>query len=315
MAFGSPRDAAGGFVVRIGSGDSRHPGSAGFTLVEMIVTLAIFATVMTVVFATLIFQQRSFAVQSDRTEMRNNLRHGIDVLEKELKNAGSGLPFQPWVRLPAGWAGGSPVFLVSGLGVTDGESDGPDSLVVAHTLSPPVRLTRGMETASSALTVGAGIPWSPGMLGMISDGTEAEIFRVTRIDGGTLLQHGSGGIFRGELSKPYVRGASVARILLAGYAVSVPGDHGLPALVRREIDRDGNLHVRTVADGIFDLQVRWMMTDGSEQDVERFESDPITQSLAVAVRIRLVSRGRLAGESRPWRMEAVVGLRNRGSAL
>lgn len=301
--------------MRIGSGDSHHPGSAGFTLVEMIVTLAVFATVMTVVFATLIFQQRSFAVQSDRTEMRKNLRHGIDVLEKELKNAGSGLPFRPPVRVPAGWAGGSRVFLVSGLGMTDGECDGPDALVVAYALSPPVRLTRGMETASSALNAGEGIHWDSGMLGMVFDGADAEIFRVTRVDGGTILQHGGGGIFRGELSKPYAQGASVARIRLAGYAVAVPGDRGFPALVRREIDRDGNLRVRTVAEGIFDLQVRLMMPDGSEGDAGRIGSDPSARSLAVGVKIRLVSGGRLAGDSRPWRMEAVVGLRNRGRAL
>ena len=301
--------------MKVGSGDFRHPRSAGFTLIEMIVTLAIFATVMTVVFAALIFQQRSFAVQSDRTEMRNNLRHGIDVLEKELKNAGKGLPFRPFVRLPAGWADGSRVFLVSGLGMTDGESDGPDSLVVAHTLSPPVRLIRGMETASSALTVDAGIQWSPGMVGVISDGIDAEIFQVTRVDGETTLLHGGGGIFRGELSKPYAQGTSVVRILLAGYAVAVPGDHGFPALVRREVDRDGNLRVRTVADGVFDLQIRLMEPDGSEQAIARFGSDPNSHLLAVGLRIRLVSRSLLAGESRPWRMEAVVGLRNRGSVL
>lgn len=246
--------------MRAGSGDPRRPGSAGFTLIEMIVTLAIFATVMTVVFATLIFQQRSFAVQSDRMEMRKNLRHAIDVLEKELKNAGSGLPLRPPVRIPAGLVGGSRVSLVSGLGVIDDESGGPDVLVVAHALSPPVRPARGVETASSALAVDRGIR-------------------------------------------------------LTAYAVAVPGDHGLPALVRREIDHDGNLRVRTVAEGIEDLQVRLMMPDGSERDAERFGSDPVARSLAVGVRIRLVARGRLAGESRPLRMEAVVGTRNRGSAL
>ena len=77
-------------------------------------TLAIFAAVMTVVFSVLVFQQRSLAVQSDRAELRNSLRHGIEVLETELKNAGSGLPSRTPVRLPAGWADHYPVLLVSG---------------------------------------------------------------------------------------------------------------------------------------------------------------------------------------------------------
>jgi prepilin-type N-terminal cleavage/methylation domain-containing protein len=301
--------------MRTGTGDSRPPGPAGFTLVEMIVALAIFATVMTVVFATLIFQQRSFAVQGDRIRVQRQLRNGIKVLEGELRNAGSGLPLRQPVSIPSGWDGGSPVSVVSGLAVTDGGSDGPDTLVVARTLSSPVPLTRGMTTAASDLAVGAGIRWAPGMLGVIYDRTGAEIFRVTRVDGGTLLQHGSAGIFRGELSKPYAQGASVARILLAGYAVSVPDGPGVPSLVRREIARDGTLRDRTVAEGVFDLQVRLMMPDGTERDAGRVGSDPSALYMAAGARILLAARGRLAGESRPWRMEAVVGFRNRGSAL
>lgn len=301
--------------MRIGLRDSRHPGSEGFTLVEMVVTLSILAVVMTVMFAVLISQQKSFAVQGDRAEVRKNLLHGIDVLEKEVRNGGGGLSPRTMVRVPVAGADGFHLLLVSGLGVSDGGSGGPDSLAVARVLLPPVRLTRGMETASSALTVGAGIRWNPGTLAMISDGTDAEIFRVTRVDGGTILRHEGGGIFREGLSKPYAEGASVSRILLSVFAVDVPGGPGLPALVRREIGQDGNLQVRTVAEGISDLQVRWMMPDGSEQDAGRFRSDPTGVQRAVGVRIRLVSRGRIAGESRAQEMEAAVGLRNRGSAL
>lgn len=296
-------------------GDPRPPGPAGFTLVEILVTLAIFAAVMTVVFSVLVFQQRSLAVQSDRAELRNSLRHGIEVLETELKNAGSGLPSRTPVRLPAGWADHYPVLLVSGLGVTDGEPGRPDAFVVAHAPSPPVRLVRAMETASSTLAVEPGIRWSPGMLGVISDGADAELFRVTRVDGGTLLHHGAGGIFRDELSKPYARGASVARIRLAGYAVAVAGDSGVTSLVRREIDADGIPRIRTVAEGVFDLQVRWVNPDGSERDAGGSGTDPVAPTTTVGVRIRLDARGPLAGGSRPARMEAVVGLRNRGSAL
>lgn len=296
-------------------GDSRLTGSGGFTLVEMIVALAVFSTVMTVVFITLAVQQRSFAVQNDRTEIQKSLRHAINILEKELKNAGSGFPFPPRLILPAGWGGGIRAHLGSGVEVTVDESGGPESLAIVNVLSHPVRLTRGMATASSSLPVDGEIPWSPGMLGMISDGTDAEIFRVTGIDGKSILQHKSGGIFQEELSKPYARGASVARILLAGYAVSVPNDQGLTALVRREIDGDGNLRDRTIVEAVSDLRVRWVTADGSEKEIERQGSDTVSDYPAVSLKIRSVSRGRLDGESRPWEMDAIVGLRNRRRGL
>lgn len=315
MAFGSLGDAAGGFVVRIGSGDSHHPGSAGFTLVEMIVTLAVFATVMTVVFAALISQQRSFADTTDRAEMQNRLRRGIEVLEREVRKGRSGIPLSPPVRLPDGWNGRPSVLSASGLEVSGGESGGPDTLVVVHALSPPVPLLRGMATASSDLAVGPGIRWEPGMLGIISDRFAAEIFRVSRVDGGTLLQHAGGGIFPASLSKPYPEGASVSPVRLAGYTVSDPGGHALPALVQRGIDRDGNLFVRTVTEGIENLQLRLMHIDGREQEAERIGSGPAAFTRVVGVRIRLVSRGRLTGRSRPMAREAVVALRNGGPAL
>jgi len=313
MAQRSSCDAAGGPVVRSGIRHTRR-GDAGFTLIEILVALAVLATVMTAAFAALILQQRSFAVQTDRAEMRIRLKRGFEILERELQNAGGGIPLALPLPLPAGWDGRSPAFLVSGIKVYEGETDGPDTLVVAHALSPPVSLTRGMETGSSDLAVEAGIRWEPGMIGIISDGRHAEFFRVTRIDGGTLLQHAGGGIFRPRLSRPYSEGSSVSPVRLAGYSVSSPGRSGCAALVYRGIDRDGNLIVRTVAEGIEDLQLGLMMPDGSDRDAERRVADPATNSPVVGVRIRMVARSRLSGDPQPMVLDAVVGLRNRGSS-
>jgi len=313
MAQRSSCDATGGPVVktRIRHAERRD---AGFTLIETIVALAVLATVMTAVFAALILQQRSFAVQSDRAEMRIRLKRGFEILEREFRNAGGGIPLGVPLPLPAGWDGRSPAFLVSGMRLYEGGTDGPDALVVAHALSPPVFLTRGMETGSSDLAVEAGIRWEPGMLGIISDGRNAEFFRVTRIDGGTLLQHAGGGIFPPCLSKPYSEGSSVSPVRLAGYSGSTSGRSGHAALVYRGIDRDGNLIVRTVAEGIEDLQLGLMMPGGSDRDAERQVVDPATDSPVVGVRIRMVSRSRLSGDPHPMVLDAVVGLRNRGSS-
>jgi len=289
----------------------RHP--AGFTLVELVVALAVFAVVMTVVVAAWVSQQQSFALQAERAEVQACLRQGFETLEREVRNAGSGIPPAPPVRLPDGWGGGSPAFLVSGLGVLDGGPGGPDTLVVAHALSPPVHLIRGMATGSSDLAVGPGVRWEPGMLGIISDGSSAEIFRVSRVDGGSLLQHAGGGIFHPSLSKPYPEGAAVSPVRLAGYAVRAPDGSAGPALVRRGIDRGGNLFARSVAEGIEDVQLQLLLPDDPGREGTQRSLGP-GMSHPYGLRIRLVARGRYSGRSRPVAQDAVVALRYRGGA-
>lgn len=295
MALGSPRDEAGGPVVTSITGRTPRGGRDGFTLVEILVALAIFSVVMTGVFGLLLLQQRAFARQGDLEEARRNLRRGIDLIERELHRAGYGLPSGAAVRLPAGMTGDAPLLLVSGLGLVSGEADSSDLFFVAHSPLRPDRLARRMATASSALAVDGTIPWKAGDIAMIADGTHADLFRVSRVDGGEVLHHGRAGVFDGQLSKAYGEGSRVVRVTLAGYAVSSADEGAFPALVRRVADPEGNPGSHIVVEGIEEMRVR--------------------QSAREGVRVRLVARSRFAtGDSGPRTMEAVVGLRNAGDA-
>lgn len=265
----------------------------GFTLLEILVALAIFSVVMTGVFGFLLLQQRVFARQGDLEETRRNLRRGIDLIERELQRAGYGLPSGAAVRLPAGMTGDPPVLLVSGVGLAPGEARGSDLFYVAHSPLRPDRLVRRMATASSTLAVDGTIPWKAGDLGIIADGMHADLFRVSRVDGGEILHHARAGVFGGETSKAYGEGSRVVRVTLAGYAVSASERGAPPALVRRVLDPEGNLGSHAVVEGIEEMRLR--------------------QSTREGVRVRLVARSRVApGDPGQRTMEAVVGLRNAG---
>lgn len=277
------------------SGRTPRGGRDGFTLVEILIALAVFSVVMTGVFGLLLLQQRAFARQGDLEETRRNLRRGIDLIERELQRAGYGLPSGTAVRLPAGMTGDGPLILVSGVGMASGEGSGSDRFFVAYSPLRPDRLARRMATASSTLAVEGTIPWKAGDIAMIADGMHADLFRVSRVDGGEILHHGRAGVFDGQVSKAYGEGSRVARVTLAGYAVSAAGEGAFPALVRRVVDPEGNPGSHIVVEGIEEMRVR--------------------QSTREGIRVRLVARSRFApSDSGPRTMEALVGLRNAGDA-
>jgi len=64
--------------------------SRGFTLIEIMVSLALTGIISTVIFGTAVVQQRSFETQLTFTEAHQNARAAIDVIRSQLRNAGWG---------------------------------------------------------------------------------------------------------------------------------------------------------------------------------------------------------------------------------
>lgn len=62
--------------------------NSGFTLVELMMTLAISTLIVAALYATYILQQRSYTNQSVVTEMQQNARVGLDFLTLDLRMAG-----------------------------------------------------------------------------------------------------------------------------------------------------------------------------------------------------------------------------------
>lgn len=77
---------------------------SGFTLVEVIISLAIFAIIAAVLFTILIRNQQSARVTSNLVEAQQNARVAVDVLSRDIRMAGYGvdvLNYQPVVQYAA----------------------------------------------------------------------------------------------------------------------------------------------------------------------------------------------------------------------
>ena len=71
----------------------------GFTLVELLVTLAIFSVAITAIYTSYLTQQKTYLAQAEVTAMQQNLRAGMYHLERELHMAG----FDPHNTAKAGF--------------------------------------------------------------------------------------------------------------------------------------------------------------------------------------------------------------------
>src|SRR6056297_2166131 len=60
----------------------------GFTLIEVLITLAISGIIMTGVYTAFKSQQDSYLAQEQVAEMQQNIRTGLDIMTREIRMAG-----------------------------------------------------------------------------------------------------------------------------------------------------------------------------------------------------------------------------------
>ncbi len=64
----------------------------GFTLIEMLIAIAVFLVVLTASVRALSFQSRAFSRGTDEMGMLQNLRYGVEQLKQDLRMAGANAP-------------------------------------------------------------------------------------------------------------------------------------------------------------------------------------------------------------------------------
>lgn len=70
------------------SGNGNRPSSSGFTLVELLIVLAIFGLVMGMIFSSLAESQNASAIAREESEMNQNLQDVFSLITSEMRTIG-----------------------------------------------------------------------------------------------------------------------------------------------------------------------------------------------------------------------------------
>jgi len=101
----------------------RKSAAQGFTLVELIVAMLLATLVGMAAYAVFSSSSRSSLVQEDITETQQNVRAAMDLLARDARSAGFGLPDPPFSLSIGGENHSSPVAIVN-------SSTGPDTITL-----------------------------------------------------------------------------------------------------------------------------------------------------------------------------------------
>lgn len=281
---------------------SRLPAGseAGFTIIELLVAIAIGLVILAGIFRTFKAQQDSYVVQDQVAAMQQNLRAAMYLITRDLQMAGWYTNFDrsnhniDWNDLdsdqdhatgPENWR---PLVIPHDNNSTagDGVRDGTDMLIVVKASDGSGRLLSGSETAGGTSVsidlAASGLNSTTNRYGLLvkNDLRTADLF----IAGASPNPW--------SLSEDYLSGDTVFRTDLIVYRINEDADH--PTLQR------GNLGAwngyQTVAENIDNLQVRYYLQD-----------DPVpkdTLTLATQHRVRAVEVilvGRTASPQRGFR--------------
>ena len=272
----------------------RHP-EAGFTLVEVMAAMAIFAIAMTAVFATFLSQQKSFTIQNRVAEMQQNLRQAVEYISRDIRLAGYGIPDN--VAIPA-TANPDGITSIRSLYATD-NATGPDQIYILYMFDmdanqPPAVNTAAMTgTGSVNVDNSAGFLTAGGELVLITDGATADLFQTTAAGAG-VLTFGAGAYNIGH-AKLYGLGpppSTVAKARFVRYFIDSATDPSHPVLM---VDRMiPGVPPQPVADDIEDLQLTYGVDANGNGVIESGEWSPapVNLSLVRQVRMQYVARTR-----------------------
>lgn len=272
------------------------PRTAGFTLIEMMIALTVLGLVLVAVFSTFFRSQRTGQTMAASVNLRQGARAAIQLLERELRMAGSG-----WGRIPVQiwYSGGTDsIFAVRpGPGV-----GGCDSVTIVGGWDVMTTLDAAMPVASAILKVVNTVGFAEGDLCVVTNGQSAHLFQVTQVNSTSRhLQHNPtspynppGGVsMHAWPAGGYGVGALVYKLSWVTYAVDSVG-YEQPSLVRCPLGGAAQL----VAYDVSRFEVRYRMQDDTlTRDPDNHSMiDEITPMIWTRLRVQ----GRPAVDDSVW---------------
>jgi len=230
----------------------------GFTLIEMMVAVAILIVVLLALYATLNGAQRAAMVSTRHVQTRDTGRVAIQLMERDLRMAGSG-----WGLVAVETSdNGNPLQL---RGIMPGPGAVSDSIRILGSWGGIARLSQDMPLSTSAIRVDSLAGFTAGDLCVVTnDEGSAHLFQVTSIGTApnTLVTGPSPwNTAGGHASWPaggYRQGTTVYRVALVSYAVDSV-TYRRPSIVRTEHGQASQL----VAYDVHDLQIWYGLLNGA----------------------------------------------------
>ena len=264
----------------------------GFTLVELLVAMAIATVVLTAIFFTFKSQQDSYVVQSQVAMTQQNVRGAMQMISRDIQMAGYYTNFEAsiitmnWDDMGADESMHPILFARDNISaVGDDIKDNTDLVVIVKASLENGRQLALSEaasgtTASSTLRDAGNLIQDKYALLVKNDLSRAEFFQVTN----------SAGII--NLSKSLVESYSeddwIFRADIIIYYVD-DADPAHPNLMRRNLGN--NEEAQVMAEDIDNLQFRYVLDDGSAVDSGFNERDVRAVEIYLLGRTRNIIRG------------------------
>jgi len=222
---------------------SVHKNEPGFTLIEIMIALAIAGILLVSIYNLYISQSRTYTVQEQVSDMQQNARIAMDIVSRHIRMAGFGQP--SWTTI-----NGTSGITYEGINVTDGGTGNPDTLTIVGCIDPPPgKLASAAAASSTTITL-----QSSDEANKFNTPTKSDIFigelenaKVTGVSGANLtidtdtVQSGNQGLANG-----YPAGTNVYLVKRVTYTI------GSTSLRRNENAGGGN---DEIAVNVEDLQV------------------------------------------------------------
>lgn len=190
---------------------------AGMTMPELLVALGLSGLLMAALIAAFLPVTRQFNQYRELTELRQTLHMQLDLMLRDVRQAGYGLPVTN-AQLPAWitWVGGT-TNVIRGVPGTGGA---PDRLRLAGVFDPPVAALRSAAargTTTLHLGTGQGAAFDTASRKLIFLGGQ-ELVRVTGVSGDSLTVSAHASLSGRGLKYAYPAGVPLERIEVIEYA-------------------------------------------------------------------------------------------------
>jgi prepilin-type N-terminal cleavage/methylation domain-containing protein len=238
----------------------RRPHAHGFGLVELIVALALAGTLAVVAFTVFFNTQRATGSVTDIIENRQNSRTAVQLLERDLRMAGSG-----WQRLNAeGYYSGSGISVPAITPGYNGDATGSDTIGIMGAWDASTTLRAPMTQSTSTIQTVNSSALSVGDLVVVTNFGTAHMFQITAnagndIDHSTTSPYNTGGTLQNWPSGGYKAGAKVYRVSWVSYSADTTST-GRINLVRWEAGQSRQV----IASDIRQFKIVYLLQDETE---------------------------------------------------